>query len=529
MLRGTSTAQSLLLVDGFRMSSASLAQPTYEALPFGLVDRMEVLRGPASGLYGADAIGGVIQLFTPTARQGLAYSGDVSFGSHGTRQLGAGISGGSGAITAGLQLTRDSSDGFNVRRADAFGFNADDDGYEREGVLAHVTAQYSANSSLRAVFMRTDLEADFDDGTFAGARVDTRSELAGLTNTTELPDQSVIVLKLGRSRDRSISNSSFASRFETTQDQIQATLTRPVAPGVEMQLSYERLKEEVDTVDYASADALTRKTNSYGASITGREGAHILQLSVRRDKSDQYDDQTNATFSYGYMLSSAMRVGGAYSTGYRAPGFNDLYYPGYGRAGIRPEESRNIEFGAYWDQVSKDNPSGWQGKAVLFANRIDDLIVYNSVCPDTDPQYAFGCADNVNEASINGLSLSLGRAMGGFAWRVNADFLDPTDDTLDKRLARRATRQLSARFSYALREFTFGSVVKVSGDRYDDAQNNVRLGGFVTADLSMNYALSKQAALTVSAVNVADRDYSTAGGYFSQPRTLMVGLRFNSL
>lgn len=526
-LRGASSGQTLVLIDGFRVGSASLGSPSYEALPFGLTNRVEVMRGPASGLYGADAIGGVIQLFTPTAKQGLSYGGDLALGSLGTRHANLKISGGSGALTAGLQVSNDKSDGFNAKRPGSFGFNADDDGYEREGLLGHVTAQFGVGSSLRGVFLRNEVDTEFDDGAFEDARVKTRTELFGITNDNALADGSILTFKFGRTKDRSVAKANFASQFETQQDQFRASYTKPVAKGTEFQLSYERLDQEVTTASYAPVISPSRETESYGTAITGRENQHILQLSFRIDKSDQYSEQKNGTFSYGYLLNEGLRVGGSYATGFRAPSFNDLYFPGFGRLSIKPETSKNLELGAYWGQRSTDSKQGWYGRAVVFQNKVTDLITFAPVCPDNDPQFGFGCADNVNKATIRGLGFSLGNQLGGFAWRVNADFLDPKDKTLGTQLARRAKRQLTANIEYKWTQFSVSTSLRASGARFDDQQNTTRLGGFVTANLNAAYALSSRAQLFANVVNLADKDYSTAAGFNSQPRTLMVGVRFD--
>ncbi|MFK7965340.1 MAG: TonB-dependent receptor [Burkholderiaceae bacterium] len=527
-LRGASNGQTLVLIDGFRVGSSSLGAPTYESLPFGFTDRIEVLRGPASGLYGADAIGGVIQLFTPNAKQGLSYGGDLALGSRGTRQVQAAVSGGSGPISAGLRLTRDKSDGFNATRPGAFGFNADDDGYEREGVLAHLAAQIGPGSTLRGVFLRNEVDTEFDNGAFEGARVKSRTELLGLTNDNALADGSVLTFKFGRSTDTSDTTSNFASRFETQQDQLRAAYTKPVAAGTEFQLSYERLDQEVTTESYAPVVSPTRETESYGAAITGRENQHILQLSFRIDKSDQYGEQKNGTFSYGYLLNEGLRLGGSYATGFRAPSFNDLYFPGFGRLSIKPETSKNIELGAYWDQRKQGSSQGWYGRAVVFQNRVRDLITFAPVCPDNDPQFAFGCADNVNQATIRGLGFSLGNQMGGFIWRLNADFLDPKDKTLGTQLPRRAKRQLTAKVEYKWTQFSLATSIRASGARFDDQLNTTRLGGFVTANLNAAYAFSSRVKVFANVINLADKDYSTAAGFNSQPRTIMAGVRFDS-
>lgn len=528
LLRGSTAGQTLLLIDGFRISSGSLGQPTYEAIPMGLTDRIEVLRGPASGLYGADAIGGVIQLFTPNARPGLRYGGEYSTGSQNTHQTTGSISGGSQTISGGLRLTRDQSDGFDAKRAGSFGANPDDDGYTRTGVVGHINAQLSSTSHLRGVYLRNDLKSDFDDGGFENAQVKTRNELIGLTSETEISPADTLTLKVGRTIDRSVSESSFPSTFETTQDQLQAVLNHGFSDSLNLQFSLERLNQQVDTQSYTPVAKVERTTNSAGVALFGREGAHLLRANLRYDDNDEYGDQVSGTLSYGYAFSQTVRAGGAYSTGFRAPNFNALYFPGFGRPGIRPERSRNVELGVYFDQRSRAKPNGWHTKAVLFDNRVKDLIVFAPVCPDPDPQFGFGCADNVNTARIKGLSLTAGHTAGAVSWSASADFLDPKDAATGNRLARRATRQLKASVTYQIDRTSITGAFKVAGSRFDDANNTNRLPGYGTVNLRATYELAKQWNAFVDIINLADKDYELAGGFNSQPRALMVGVRFDS-
>ncbi|MEZ5740008.1 MAG: TonB-dependent receptor [Burkholderiaceae bacterium] len=531
LLRGASAGQTLTLVDGFRLSSVSLGQPTYEALPLMLTDRIEVLRGPASGLYGADAIGGVVQLFTPEIKPGTQIEAEAAFGGESTRRLAGALSGGNNSLLGSIRLSRESSDGFNATRPGYFGFNADADGYQRDGIVANLVVRPSARTEWRGVFLQNELDADYDDGAFAGAKVLSRVQVTGLTGETEMDDGTLLTLRLGRTTDRSESVSSFAGVYDSTQDQFSLRGTKVVSPGVEMQLGYEVLHQDLEASTYAPTVAPTRKVNSWLFSIGGREGAHIVQLTARRDDSDQYGTETHGSFSYGYALTHAWRVGGSWASGFRAPGFNDLYYPNYGRPGITPEKAKSLELGLYLDSRTRDKDGaraqGWHGKAVLYRNRVRDLIVYAADCPDPAPQFAFGCAANVNRATIQGLGLSLGNRDGALGWRINADFADPQDDTLGLRLPRRATRQLSVALDYDWRQFTFGADLKLVGSRYDDAGNARRLAGYALLNLSAQLKLAKSWRAFASVINAADRDYSTAAGFVPQGRLVMVGVRYN--
>jgi vitamin B12 transporter len=205
-----------------------------------------------------------------------------------------------------------------------------------------------------------------------------------------------------------------------------------------------------------------------------------------------------------------------------------LYFPGYGRLTIRPEQSRNTELGLYLDQRDSKLKTGWHGKAVMFNNAVRDLIVYAPVCPDPDPQFAFGCADNVNRARLRGVSLELGRQLGALNWRVSADFMDPVDRTLGNLLPRRSKRQLRLALDYRVGQWLLGTDVRAESARFDDAANSVRLGGYGLINLSVRRELATGWTGFLSVSNATDKDYTTAAGFRPQGRFAMLGIRFKS-
>lgn len=522
LLRGAGSAQSLTLVDGFRVSSVSLGQTTFEAMPLLLSDRLEVLRGPASGLYGSDAIGGVIQLFTPRAGAAPGALAEVAGGGLGSRRALLGVSGGQG-LRAQVRVSREQSDGFNVSRPGSFQFNDDRDGFTRDGALLTLAGNPTPDTDLRAILLQSEVDTDFDDGAFAGARVLARVRLAGVVAEHQMADGSLLTARIGRTTDRSEAISSFPGTYESTQDQASVAASRRVADDVTLRLGFETLRQSLEASTFAGT-APERRTDGYFVSLGGREGAHIVHLSLRHDDSNQFESKTNGSLSYGYVLAGGWRLGGSASTGFRAPSFNDLYYPGFGRESIRPERARSFELGARLDPP--EGGDGWTVRLVAYRNRVRDLIVYAPVCPDPAPQYAFGCADNVNQARVQGLSASLGRRDGALRWRVDADLSDPRDLTLDKRLPRRATRQLAASVGWDAGRYRFGAAVKLVGARFDDAANNTRLAGYGLLDLTAAVRIGGDWALFADVTNATDRDYTTAAGYAQQGRVVMVGLRY---
>jgi vitamin B12 transporter len=567
LIRGANAGHTLTLFEGFRVSSASLGQTTFEALPLAHTGRMEILRGPASSLYGADALGGVVQFFAPAARPGLRIGGEASLGQENTRQLQGSLSGGSDRLSGGVLLSDDRSDGFNATRPANFAYNPDRDGYRRKGVSAFADARIGTGTRLRGILLHNRLDTDYDDGSFPDARIEARTELVGLRGTHELDSSTQLGFRIGQSTDKSDNRSSFPGVFTSKQLQAGVSGTRQLGSAARVQLLLERLEERVSSTSYDDADTLKRVTDSAGIVFLGDQGPHLLQASLRLDHSDQYGSQTNYSLSYGYRLGGGVRAGASYASGFHAPGFNDLYFPNYGRDVIRPERSRSAELGLYWNQPvgpgraaaassrgSTDADrfaaltdsggtggfsgasQGWHAKAVVFRSRVRDLITFASDCPDPSPEFSFGCASNVERARIEGVSLTVGQDrpgagtddLSGFGWYLNVDFLDPSNETTGTRLPRRAARQLTAGAEYGRGPVTMGADIVAASRRFDDAANRTELGGYSVINLRAGYQLTPEWQAFATIANVGDRDYATALDYVQQGRLLMVGARYRS-
>lgn len=557
LIRGANAGHTLTLIEGFRVSSALLGQTTFEGLPLAHTSRMEILRGPASALYGADALGGVVQLFAPTSRPGLRITGEAATGQQSTRQLVGGVSGGSDSVTGGIVISQDRSDGFNATGPDNFAFNPDRDGYRRDGVSAHVDARLKPGTRLRGIVLQNRLVSAYDDGAYPDARLDGRTELIGLKGSHELGALTELAFKLGQSSDESVNRSSFPGRFSSRQLQVGVSATRQLNQAARLQGLLERLEEKVASTSYQDGVAARRITHSIGLVFLGDKGPHLLQASLRHDDSNQYGGQTNHSIAYGYRLGGGLRAGASYATGFHAPGFNDLYFPNYGRSVIRPERSRSAELGLYWNQSAADRSAGgaagvpsatgatgsgdganagWHGKAVLFRSRVRDLINFVAVCPDPAPQYALGCADNVDRARIEGLSLGIGRhptsawqrTPTGLGWFLNLDFLRPRNESTGTRLARRATRQLTAGVEYGAGAMTLGADVVAADRRFDDAANLRELGGYMVFNLRAGYQATPEWHAFATVSNAGDRRYATALDYFQQGRLVMLGVRYRT-
>ena len=161
-LRGAESRFTAVYIDGVRMDSQSTGGAAWESIPLGLIDRIEVLRGPAGAVYGSDALGGVIQIFTKRGEKGFAPFVSVGVGNRGTTKLEAGVSGASGTVDYALGLLRDESDGFNARPI--AGQNPDKDGYRNTAGNARVGVQLNSVHRLEGTLMVGDTNSGYDSG-----------------------------------------------------------------------------------------------------------------------------------------------------------------------------------------------------------------------------------------------------------------------------------------------------------------------------------------------------------------------------
>ena len=254
-----------------------------------------------------------------------------------------------------------------------------------------------------------------------------------------------------------------------------------------------------------------RTIRSLLAGWNGNLDGHRLQFNVRHDANSQFGGKTTGIGAYGYQLSEDWRAHLSYGTAYRAPSFNELYYPDTGYGGgnpkLTPELARNREVGFDWEKT------GQHFSLVYFNNKVKDLI---SGWP----------AINVNQATISGSSLSYDTRFAEWALGVSADLQRPRDDTTGMRLVRRAEQQLKSHLTRSLGSWNLGGEWQWVGSRYDDAANTQRMGGYALANLFADYRLERDWVLFARANNIFNKDYQVALDYATPRSNLFVGVRY---
>jgi vitamin B12 transporter len=513
-LRGANNAQTLVLIDGVRVASSTSGAAAYEAIPVDQIERIEILRGPASSLYGADAIGGVIQIFTRRGEQVAArFNASAGYGTYDTSKLTAGVTGGSGPWTYALQLGAARSNGFNAIGNPAnFSYNPDRDGYKNANVSASGSWRITDEHEVSAQFFRNRLNAQFDAGLDFDDRTITTVESYALAARDRWTPVWTSWLQAAVGSDDSDTEAGFGdSRFHTRQRQFtwQNDLTLPLGS---LQLLAERREEQV-TSDVAFP-VTERTTNSVGAFYQLRSDAQTAEANVRYDHSSQFGGRTTGTLAYGYRFSPMWRATVSAGTAFKAPTFNDLYFPGFSNPDLVPEKSRNVEAGLYYGD------SNQQARIVIYRNRVDDLIVF--VCDEN-----FVCApQNVAKATLEGITLGYEKSWDELTLKASLDLQRPEDDATGALLPRRAKRHGALVLARSFGAWRIGVEETASSQRFDDAANTRKMGGYALTNLTVEYGLAKAWTLFARVNNLFDKRYELAADYNTPRFNVFAGVRF---
>jgi len=517
-LRGTDTKQNIVLIDGVRVGSATSGGANWAGIPLSQIDRVEIVYGPLSTMYGADAVGGVIQIFTKKGDGPPAPTVSAGVGSDRTYNLEAGVSGSSNGFRYALRAAHEESDGFSSTRRGASGFNADRDGYDSNSASGQFSLELAKGHEIGVNFLHSDLESQFDSSATFDDRIKAKvSTISAFSKNQILPDwTSQVMVSQSQDKGSNITRTG-TTRFDTRQQQVSWQNNISVFTTDVVQLIAEHRREEVDSS--TSELNRSRTTNSIAAGYQLKRGAHLAAASIRNDNSSQFGSHATGSLSYGYRLTNALRASASIGTSFRAPSFNDLYFPGYGLPDNKPEKGRNAEAGLYYE----DGKSTYS--AVVYRNRLTDLLVFVPNCPRPGST-ALGCAENVNEAVISGLTLGARTAVGSFNLGASLDFQNPKDETTGRQLARRAKRHGTLSLDHTAGKLTTGGDIVFSAERFDDANNRNRLGGYGIVNLYANYEVAPNWSLFARWNNVLDKDYELARNYNTAGSNVFVGLRY---
>ncbi|NLN67814.1 MAG: TonB-dependent receptor [Alcaligenaceae bacterium] len=536
-VRGASPAQSLVLVNGMRINDTNSGSTNWAAIDPSTIERIEIIRGPASSLYGSSAMGGVINIITKPGGQDRPFSafGNFGVGSDSTFKTGFGFSGAQNNWNYSLAASYASSDGFNATTPDSgsYTYNPDDDGYTQTNLTGTLGYEWNLGQRFDLTFLNGYNHGDFDSGEYYQNTYGiTRQQAYTFGSTNQITANWESILGFGYSKsDHDLQTSdgdSGRTEMGTIQRQYNWQNNFTLNQNNVLSLVLEHLDERANGTSLLTRQH--RDTNAAGLIYRGDFSRHHLQASVRHDNISGIGSKTTGSLAYDYDLSDSLKLGVAASTGFRAPTFTDLYYPyekyeSYsdeepprsfqGNPNLKPEKSKNIEASLRYQ--TEDT----QLSLVVFQNKFRDLI--NPYVCDAK----FDCtATNTDKATIRGLSLEASHQFGNTLFSAGADFLNPKDDTNGKTLVRRAKQVYRLSVSHKLDNAELGASYQFVGKRYDDKDNTAarKLGSYGLLNLHASYQFNKNLQGQVYWNNVTDKKYNTAYGYNSQGSNVFLNL-----
>ena len=515
-MRGTNANQVLVLLDGVRISSATSGLAGIEHLMLGSIERIEIVRGNVSSLYGSEAIGGVIQLFTRQGRGKPAFNADVGVGSYGTKRIGGGYSGSVNDTSFSLNAGNISTNGYSaINPLLAPNANPNRNGYDNSTVDATIQQNLNADHALSASVYNTrgnvSIDSAFGTPTTQYNVVQNIDKLS-LTSDNRFSDTWSSQLRIAQGTDdyRYYTNFAPSSRYQTQNNQLSWQNNLAIAPGQQLHLTAERLTEAVTSTVLFSQTG--RNVNSLLGGYSGEYGAQQVQLNLRQDRYSDFGTANTGLIGYGYSFSDSWRASASISNAFKAPTFNDMYWPlafGYqGNPNLKPERSRNREAGLHYAA------DGHRVDAIYFDNRIQDLIALNA---------AFTTVTNINQARIDGEELSYSGDFGNKHIKASATFQNPRDAATGLVLPRRAKQFGNIAASHDFESLSMGAELRYSGVRQDGVH---ALPAYQLLNLTSRYRIDSNLSLSARLDNLFNRSYSEVYSYNTPGRTLFVGLNY---
>jgi vitamin B12 transporter len=513
-VRGAEADQVLVLVDGVRVGSATAGTTRIEFIPVDQIERIEIVRGPRSSLYGSDAIGGVVQIFTTRASGPTVAAGG---GSNGTHNASASFGQHSDSSWFSIGGSYQESDGYNSCRgsltAGCFTNEPDDDGFRTASGSLRAGYRWGKAADVEASALYASGNSEYD-GSF-GNETDFKESVIAVKGHIAPTASWDVTLLLGNSRDEGddASNGVFVSTFDTEKRHASLQSDWKLARDQVASLGVDYIDDRVDST--TTYDVTARDNIGTFAQYKGRFGAHEALVSARYDDNEQFGGHTTGNLGWKWFITDDLALSAGWGSAFLAPNFNDLYYPGFSNPDLKPEQSNSYEMGI----AGTAKPVTWSVSA--FQTQIDDLIAFD---------FTTFLPQNISKARIRGVEAEARTRLDAWSFVVGYTGLDPRNRdagaNFDNLLPRRPRQSGHVDVEYASGAFSLGTIIDVQGSRFDSVANTEKLGGYTLVDLIGELNIGNGWSVQGKIANAFDRDYETARFFRQERRSYFVTLRY---
>ena len=529
-IRGTNSNHAVILIDGVRLVSGATGAAALQHIPLAQIDRIEIVRGPVSSVYGADAIGGVIQIFTKKPQPGLHASIGAGIGNRHTQEGDVAVWGQNGGLAYQATLSHNTTAGFSSQNQHADSAwskaNLDKDGYRTTAFSGKLSYDLAEGHTISAQTFNTRNQVEYDENPSGQDEERSRINQLRLSTDNRLSEHVRAHLSASLNQDKSKIYYQDGSQLNRSIDSKDKNILgllkgRYDTFGWILGAEWNKQNTESHSTPWGSPQIATQEdfsTNTVTnralfAGADARFGPVLTEANIRHDHTNRYGNHTTGKIALGYQISPHWVAKASYGTGFKAPTLNDLYSI-WGNPKLQAETSRNAELALHYQA------SGQAFKLSAFHNHIDNLIVAQK-------------NRTVNkDATIKGISAEGKYTLGDVIVRADATYQDAHDQEADWQLDRRAMVFGNIGADYTPNErLTLSANLHLHGHSWDKDWNTfpatrVRNGGYGIASVSAKYQVTPQWDLSLSGDNIFNKKYTTAYGYNTPGASVMLRSRY---
>lgn len=510
-MRGTNSDHTLFLVDGQRINSASLGSTNFQFLDPSQIERIEVVRGARSSVYGSDAIGGVIQIFTKKGSGAPHASLSTEIGSNDTQRVAASVGGARENFRYAFDASYLDTDGID-NRLDDTGTNRDHDGYRNRSFNGSIGYRFANDVDVSLSLLQANARNYYDGSSVQDLYQDSWIQNIAFKLDAPLADWWHTRISLGESVDDGDNIDAHTGintgDYRTVRESVSWQNDFTVVEGQLVTLGFDYYNDDLDSrnayQDSSGKLVSDRYNRATFAQYQGTYSIFDIMLGIREDDDEAFGTHTTGNLAMGIQVDDQHRVVLSWAEGFKAPTFNDLYYPFSGNPNLEPEESENyeIDVSGYY--------AVWNWQLSLYQNKIDNLIQW---APDGS---GFWFPFNVAAAKIKGAELVIGACLGEWDISTSLSYTDPRDDDTDKVLISRAKKSLLVDVGRDFGRWDIGASLNVRSERFLDTANNDSLGGYSLLDVRFGYDVTPRLKAQLKVNNILDKSYRTNGSSWAK-------------
>ena len=508
-LRGLNPGHVVTFINGIRTNSATRGRTNFQHIPVSQIERIEILHGLGSSLYGSSALGGVVNIITHQGDDINVVNGELTIGTQQTISAKAGFNAGNDDMHFSLQASRLDTDGIDIGRLN----DPDRDSYSRQAVSGSLKKNLGNLGVAEVHFMTSDGISKIDSSTsHQGMNDESDFRLQAISANSQLNLSEIwqLSVQLGESRDETDSTNVFDTR--QTQGSLQTNFR--LTNGI-FSIGADYLKDQVST--NLAFSVKERSTSGVFSRWQGRVGQIRYGFGIRYDDNDVVESSFTYDLHWGYEFSGNRRLTLAYGTAFKAPSFNELYFPGFGNPSLKPEIAKSVEIGF----SNRSRNILWGVNA--YHTRVEDLIAFGSFVRDGESLFL---PQNLKKARIDGVEANVTIRHDNWQGKLNAHYIHHRDLDTGDMLGRRARAKLYFSLDRSFGQFNVGGSVLFRSHAFDSPQETRRMPGFGLTSLRFSYEPTNRLVLRFSINNVFDKAYETASGFNSPDRAAYLTLQY---